>query len=129
MQVARLRPLRFAVRLVALVALAVQLAAASVVPMDRLPELRFDRLLAASICHGDVGGTDQGRADHHQPAACAICGLCQAIAHAGVLLGPPDHVMVAPSAAAILVAAQSLARVPPSRDAAAAYARGPPMQA
>jgi len=117
----------FAARLLAVVALAVQLAAASVVPWGVVPGAGIDRLVAASICHGDGVGADQGGtpANHHGPA-CAVCPLCQAVAHAGVLLGPAMFVLAAPVAALSRMAHLPPARAPPARLAAATSARGPP---
>jgi hypothetical protein len=113
--------------LLAVVALTVQLAAASVVPWAAAPGAGLDRLIAGSICHGDDAAADQGGAPvrHHAPD-CTICPLCQAIAHASVLLGPAAIALVGPTRAASLLAALPPARAPPVQRVAAAAPRGPP---
>jgi hypothetical protein len=122
------RPFGIAARLpgmlLAIVALALQLAAASVAPWA--PAGGIDRLVAGSICHA-AGAGDQGGAParHHAPD-CAICPLCQAIAHAGVLLGPGFAALPAPIVAAARLALLPPARAPPLRRVAAAAPRGPP---
>jgi hypothetical protein len=112
--------------LLAILALAVQLAAASVVPWQTAPAAGLDRLVAASICHAD-GAADSGGAParHHNPD-CVACPLCQAIAHAGVLLGSAIAAMAPPEPAASRLAALPPARAPPAQRVAAAFARGPP---
>lgn len=117
----------FAARLFAVVALAVQLAATSVVPWGAMQGAGIDRLLTASICHGDAAGADQGGAPaHHHTPACAACPLCQAIAQAGLLLGPAGFVFAAPVAALLRITHLPPARAPPARRVAATSARGPP---
>jgi len=113
--------------LLALVALVMQIAAASVVPFAG-PAASVDRLLAASICHSDGGATDSGGtpARRHAPD-CAVCPLCQAIAHAGALLGAPMLVIAAPALLAARLFALPPSRAPPGRAASAASARGPPV--
>jgi hypothetical protein len=124
----RLLSCGLAARLFAVVALAVQLAAASVVPWAGIAQAGFDRLLAASICHDAAGGGDQGgQRDKHRPPACPVCPLCQAVAHAGMLLGPAGYGVHAPSVAVLRMATLPPARAPPARFAAAASARGPPV--
>jgi hypothetical protein len=112
--------------LLALVALAMQVAAASIVPVAA-PAAGLDRLLAASICHADGAATDQGHAPapHHAPD-CAVCPICQAIAHAGAILAAPMVAFVAPALVAVRVFALPPARAPPSIAASARFARGPP---
>jgi hypothetical protein len=113
--------------LLALVALTMQLAAASVVPFAA-PSASIDRLVAASICHSDGGTSDTGGAPARRHAPdCAVCPLCQAITHAGVLLGAPMLLIAAP----VMLVAHAFARppshAPPGRAASAASARGPPV--
>jgi hypothetical protein len=115
--------LRTAGLLLALLALAVQLGAASVVPWTGAG--RLDRLLAASICHAD-GATGPAPAQQHHAPDCALCPFCQAIAHASVLLGPAALVFAALAAPPPRIAAPPPARAPPARLAAATSARGPP---
>ncbi len=105
-----------------------QLAAASVVPWGGLSEVTFDRLVADSICHADAdhAGQDRAPARQHRPD-CAVCVLCQAVAHVGVLLGPSVFVLAAPAALAAGRAHLPPARAPPALLAAAASARGPPV--
>lgn len=113
--------------LLAVVALAVQLAAASIVPWMAAPEAGLDGLVAASICHGAAGAADQGGAPSPQRSHdCAICPFCQAIAHAGVLLGPAPAALALPTPAASRVAALPPARAPPTPRIVAARPRGPP---
>ena len=106
--------------LLALIALAVQLATASIVLPIAAPADTVDRLVAASICH-------PGKApDHRPPPACTICPLCQAIAHSGMLLAPPAFALAAPVAAGWRAALPPPARAPPGRVLVSAYPRGPP---
>jgi Protein of unknown function (DUF2946) len=113
--------------LLALVALAMQVAATSVMPSAGL-SVSVDRLVAASICHSDAADHGGTPAPHHAPD-CAVCPLCQAIAHAGALLASP---MVGFAAPALFVAknlfARPPARAPPGHTAFATSARGPPSQ-
>ncbi len=113
--------------LLAVLALAMQLAAASVIPWTTPQAAGLDRLVAASICHGDSGAADRGGTPpgHHAPA-CAVCPLCQAIAQAGVLLGSAAVALAAPPPAVSRAAAPPPARAPPARRVAAAAPRGPP---
>ncbi len=106
--------------LLALVALAVQLAAASIVLPDAAPAATVDRLVAASICH--PGKTPQ----HRPPPACAVCPLCQAVAQSGMLLAPPMVALAAPAASVWRPALPPPARAPPGRVLVSAYPRGPP---
>jgi hypothetical protein len=107
--------------LLAIVALAMQLAAASIVPFRPAPVAGLDRLVAASICHTDTGG-----APRHRAPDCVLCPLCQAIAHAGVPLHPGFAALPAPVAAAARLVSLPPARAPPLRRIAAAAPRGPP---
>jgi hypothetical protein len=127
MPATRLQWFALASRLLAIVALAVQVAAASVVPWGNLPGAGIDRLVAASICHSDGDGIGDGRApaSHHGPD-CAACPLCQAVSHAGVVLGAQAFALTAPAAATAPVAHLPPARAPPARFAGTASARGPP---
>ncbi len=104
----------------ALVALLMQLVAASVVPFA-IPTAGFDRLAAASICHRDGGKP----APNHR-SDCAVCPLCQAIAHAGVLLGAPVAGFAAPVLLAMRVFAMPAFRAMPAPTTFASSARGPP---
>ncbi len=132
MTVARAMSLRDVARLPGLllvvVALAVQLAAASVVlPVGAARAEGFDRLLAASICHDDAGAAGQGGTPaHHHAPDCALCPLCQAIAHAGVLLGPPVFAWARLAVSVARIVVLPPARAPPARFALATFARGPP---
>jgi hypothetical protein len=110
--------------LLALLAVTVQLAAASVMPLRGTRTETLDRLVAASICHGDAG-SGQGDTRHQLPD-CAMCPFCQAIAHAGILLAPTVVALVAPAVAILRAAMPPPSRAPPARRAAAASARGPP---
>jgi hypothetical protein len=111
--------------LLALIALAMQMAAAGIVPFAA-PVMGLERLVAGSICHSEAGG-DRGQApSHHRAPDCAVCPLCQAIAHAGVLLASPPAAFAAP----LLVFGHAFAlppgRAPPRVIGSAASARGPP---
>jgi len=113
--------------LLTLFALAMQLSAASIVPFAGLPAVGLDRLVAASICHGDGAATDHGGTptQHHAPD-CAVCPLCQAIAHAGALLAVPAVGFATPVLLLARAFALPPARAPPGRTATATSARGPP---
>jgi hypothetical protein len=110
--------------LLALVALAMQLAVSGIVPFQGA-RTGVDRLLAASICHTDAGDPGHAPAPHHAPD-CAVCPLCQAIAHASAVLASPMAVFVAPVLFVTRAFAVPPARAPPSVAASAASARGPP---
>lgn len=105
----------------ALLALAVQLAAASVVLPTTMPAAGVERLVAASICH------PAGEHDKHPPPACVLCPLCQAIAHAGAILTPPVFALFVPHLPTTRTGLPPPARAPPARAVAAAYPRGPPV--
>ena len=111
--------------LFAVFALTLQLAAASVVPFASVPAGGVDRLIAASICHGAAGDDGGAPAPHHAPD-CAVCPLCQAIAHAGVLLAAPVMLLTAPVLLAPRAFALPPARAPPGGGSFATSARGPP---
>ncbi|MBN9507509.1 MAG: hypothetical protein J0I21_00175 [Alphaproteobacteria bacterium] len=112
-------------RWLAAVAIAVQLAAASVVVLPSAPVQALEGLIAASICDGvDTHGPES---HHHHAPACTLCPLCQAIAHAGMLLAPPGFTLAAPTHVKLRMALLPPARAPPARDAGAAYPRGPPL--
>jgi hypothetical protein len=113
--------------LLAVFALALQLAAASVVPWSGLPAAGVDRLIAGSLCHtaaGDDGGTPA--APHHAPD-CAVCPLCHAIAHAGALLAAPAVLLAAPALLVARAFRLPPPRAPPGGARFAASARGPPV--
>lgn len=118
------RPLRRSGSLLALLALAVQLAAFSVVLAPDMPATGLDALVAASICH--AGTTSDQAPQPQHPPTCAVCPLCQAIALAGTLLAPPGFVLVAPAMPAARASRPPPARAPPARAVASAYPRGPP---
>lgn len=106
--------------LLALVALAVQLATASIVLPAAAPSVAMDRLVAASICH-------PGKAPAHRPSpACAVCPLCQAVAQAGVLLASSPIALAAPAVSVWRPALPPPARAPPGHAPTDHYARGPP---
>ena len=109
-------------RLLALLALAVQLAAASVVlPQAAGEAAALDRLVAASICHG----TPTAPHYHHAPAP--VCPLLQAVAQAGALLAATPPLLAAPAVAVMRISLPPPARAPPPRAIVAAYPRGPPL--
>lgn len=108
----------------ALVALAMQLAVFGIVPATGVG-VGVDRLLATSICHADAADHGNAPAPHHAPD-CAVCPLCQAIAHAGVILASPMAAFVAPVLFVTRAFALPPARAPPSVAASATSARGPP---
>jgi hypothetical protein len=112
--------------LLALVALAMQLAAASVVPFAPAAA-GLDRLVAASICHGDGAAWDHGNAPapHHAPD-CAVCPVCQVVAHAGPILATPLAVFAAPALFALRADSLPPSRAPPGAAISAHSARGPP---
>ena len=113
-------------RLLALAALAVQLAAASVVPASAgaVPGLG----LAAPICHaGGTAGAGDGAPARHHSHDCMLCPLCQVLAQAGTVLGPATTALPAPSGAHSRVVVLPPTRAPPPRFAdAAPYSTGPP---
>ena len=115
---------RCAGRWLALLALAVQLAAASIVlPAAAQATASVDTLVAASICRG--APAPDGAPQHHRPA-CTICPLCQAVAQAGVLLNPPLFALAAPAVQSLRAALPPPARAPPARVLASFHPRGPP---
>ena len=104
----------------ALVALLMQLAAASVVPLAS-PAASVERLAAASICHRHGGAPPAP----HTPD-CAVCPLCQAIAHAGVLLGAPIAHFAAPVLPPMRAFPTPQSRAVQGPTTFASSARGPP---
>jgi hypothetical protein len=112
--------------LLAVVALAMQLAAGSFA-MPRVVLTDFAQALAASICHADAGGSDQGdgSAPHHTPD-CVVCPLCQAMAQAHVLLAPMAVVVAVPVLVLVRMVLRRASHVRPGRIVTIATARGPP---
>jgi hypothetical protein len=106
--------------LLALFALAMQLAASAV------PIPGVDGLPAVPICHSGGATNDGGAPARHHMPDCAVCPLCQAIGHAGVLLAAPLFGFVAPVVLAVRSFTLPPARAPPRRAVTAASARGPP---
>lgn len=112
-------------RLCALLALAVQLATASVVPFAAAATL--DGIANAPICHAGNAATDDGDAPAHRSHACVLCPLCQAVAQAGAILGPSLASVPQPLRVAVRVAPLPPARAPPVRAPYTATSpRGPP---
>jgi hypothetical protein len=117
--------LRRPASLLALVALALQLAAASIV-LPAAPAAALDGLITASICHAG-SAHDEGKAPlHHPPPACDLCALCQAVAHAGTLLAASDVVLTPPVLPAMRAAPPLPAWAPPEYAVASTWPRGPP---
>jgi hypothetical protein len=116
---------RIAGNWLAALALVAQLAAASVVAMPTTPAVALDGLIAASLCTGAHDAAGGAPAHHHAPD-CTLCPLCQAIAHAGVLLASPAFALDAPPAARERSTLPPPARAPPAHALGAAYPRGPP---
>ncbi len=112
----------------AAIALAVHMAAASMVPWE---DTRFgdaDWLIANAICYaGDAASGDHQTPARHPTPKCPVCPLCQAIAHAGPLLIPPGPILVPPVPVKLRVAMPPPVRAPPIRMAGAAFPRGPPV--
>lgn len=107
----------------ALLALAVQLAVASIVLPVATAATALDRLVAASICHAPAA--DGSKQPAHAPA-CAVCPICQAIAQGAALLPPAVFTLHVPAAVVLRAAPPPPARAPPSSALAAAWPRGPP---
>jgi hypothetical protein len=112
--------------LLAVVALAMQLAAGSFA-MPRIVPTDFAQALAASICHADGGGSNQGDgpAPHHAPD-CAVCPLCQAMAQAHGLLAPMAAVVTVPVLVLARVVLRRVSHGRPGQFFTVATARGPP---
>jgi hypothetical protein len=111
--------------LLAIIALAMQIAVAAIVPFAAQAG-SLDRLVATSICHSESGG-DQGPGPvRHQSPDCAICPLCQAIGHPAPFLATPIATLIVPARVVVAVLALPPARAPPSVGGSAASARGPP---
>jgi hypothetical protein len=107
----------------ALLALAVQLAAASLV-ISPLLLAQADPV----ICHTDAahGGGGQAPAVPHVPAA--ICPVLLAFGLAAPVLAAPPKVLRAPVIVAMRAAPLPPARAPPPHRVASAKPRGPPVQ-
>lgn len=106
---------------VALLALAMQLAAGSLV-VSPLLLAQADPI----ICHADAahGGTGQAPVAPHVPAA--ICPILLAFGLAAPVLAASPSVLPAPRLVVLRVAVQLPARAPPARRVASAQPRGPP---
>jgi hypothetical protein len=105
----------------ALLALAMQLAAGSLV-VSPLLLTQAD----PAICHADAahGGTGQAPAAPHVPAA--ICPALLAIGLAAPVLATPPSILPAPRHVALRAAPLPPARAPPPYRVASAKPRGPP---
>ena len=112
--------------LLAVVALVVQLAAGGLA-MPRVVPTDFAQALAASICHADAGGADQGdgSSPHHTPD-CVVCPLCQAMAQAHVVLAPAAVVVAMPVLVLVRVALGRASQGRAGRFFTISTARGPP---
>jgi hypothetical protein len=114
--------------LLALLALAVQLAAVALVLPAAASRAAAAQPWVAPICHADAGPHDAPHGPLHRPLLpCAACPFCQAVAQAGLLLGPA----AAPVLAAPDIRGASLPALPPSDPSPAAplaapFPRGPP---
>ena len=109
-------------RLLALLALAMQLAAASVVLPGAIAEAAsVEALAAATICHGTPAAPDH----RHHPVP-AVCPLLHTIAQAGALLAGAPPLLAPPTVVIVPAAPPPPARAPPARSVAAPYPRGPP---
>lgn len=125
-------PFRFCGSWPALVALVMQLFAASIVLPMAAPEGGPDLLISGAMHalhhHVHHAATAPGKGQHGPNAPCCpSCPLCRAVAHATPLLLPPAMVAIgAPQVMFARAAPPPSARAPPSRVAAAAWPRGPP---
>jgi hypothetical protein len=111
----------------AMLALAVQIAAAAVVPWRAFVAAADDGLIAASICQAPAGAAGgHEKPAHHDPRDCALCPFCRALTQAAVPPSPPVPVAlpIIPREARVM---PPPARAPPSRPVAFAFPRGPPI--
>ena len=115
-------------RLLALIALSVQLAATGLVlPMRLVEAAAVDRMVAVSICRGDHMPDRAPQQPQHP--VCPVVLLCHALAHTGAVLTPAPPVLAAPVAAMAPPAPPPPARAPPAWRSAARFPRGPPRTA
>src|SRR5579875_306734 len=119
-------------RLLALTALAIQLAAASIVPSVVISDEPSADFLGFPICHAaypadDADGNAPKRGPKNQQGPdCALCPFCQAIVHAGGLLVPSTSAPFVPLVVVGQAALSPSCQRFPARAVAAAYPRGPP---
>ncbi|HET9018049.1 MAG TPA: hypothetical protein VFN46_00585 [Acetobacteraceae bacterium] len=121
-----MKPAHGVARLLALVALALQLAAASIVlPASTIQAASVDQRVAASICAGRPS-PDGTRRHPHLPRH-SLVPLCQAVSTAGALLTPAPPPFAAAAEPVIRPIPLPPARAPPALPLAVAYPRGPPV--
>ena len=105
------------------------LAAASVAPFAAAASPGPQILFGVPICHSESGATSDGSTPatppHHD---CALCPLCQAVTHAGQVVGPALVFLPPPALIVARAVALPPARAPPPRwTLSASYPRGPPL--
>jgi|GEM_PF-2921400 hypothetical protein len=119
-------------RLLALTALVIQLAAASIVPSVTVSDEPSADFLGFPICHAadhadDAdGNVPKRRPQNQQLPDCTLCPLCQAIIHAGGFLAPSTSALAIPRVALGQTAFPQPLQYLPKHAVAAAYPRGPP---
>ena len=93
----------------------------------------LDALIAASICRS-AGTSDDGalppdhRPTHHHGPDCALCPICQALAHAQGLFAPPVIAwLAAPPQGREVRALRPAPRAPPAPFVLVGSPRGPPL--
>ena len=100
-------------RLLALAALAVQLAAASVVPWSAASAAPAGFGLDAPICHAGGAVQPGGGAPLHHGHDCILCPLCLTVAQAAAVLAPGPVALPAPSVSVRNTLARPPAQAPP----------------
>lgn len=117
----RCSSLSWLARLMALVALVMQLAAASAMPAAAAPLLGG---LDAPICH--AAPDSKAPAPHHSKA-CALCPLCQTLAQSALAIAPSGSAVPLPAARAVRPAAwHPAAALPDHRAGGPPFPTGPP---
>lgn len=120
-----LSPPRWPSLILAMVALAGQVALGALLPAQRTAQDGLATLAAASVLCQPDQTHHNGRTHHHAPAK-AACPLNQAIAQAGILLDPPAFVLTVPLLPVLRTSFPPPVRAPPAIRIAAAFPRGPP---
>jgi hypothetical protein len=113
--------------LLAVMALMGQLAVGAAVPLQDEAAERLNTFEAALIlCHSGTGSTPSQQAPLHHHFDCALCPLCQVLAHYSVVLTSAPFLPEPPAGMTLRTRGVAAARAPPAPAVASAYPRGPP---
>jgi hypothetical protein len=111
----------------AVIALMGQVAVGSVAPAQNMVAEQARALEAVLIlCHSDNGSTPSQPNPLHHHTDCALCPLCQVLAHYNVVLTGSPPLPTPSTSMTMRARGVPTARAPPAPILVSAYPRGPP---